>query len=142
VQRAAGCDSVVELLRHGGGPAGGLASAQWRSWLRRQSAQAAPHRPAALRLMNSGAYPAVSQPLIAETQSPRLLCQSLRHFVFLVPPSHKRDAGDREISFPSPVVWPAWPANDTGPGHHGDGLVNSHLADYELPPRWPAPTRL
>jgi len=53
VQRAAGCDSVVELLRQG--LQAGWPALNGRSWLRRQSAQAAPQA-AALPLMNSGAY--------------------------------------------------------------------------------------
>ncbi len=53
MQRAAGCDSVVELLRQG--LQAGWPALNGRSWLRRQSAQAAPQA-AALPLMNSGAY--------------------------------------------------------------------------------------
>jgi len=50
--------------------------------------------------------------------------------VFLVPPSHKRDAGDREISFRHPS-FACLACNDTGLVTNGDGLVNSHLADYD-----------
>jgi len=117
----------------------GLASVNGRKLAQRISP--GPHpRPQRVPLMNSGLSACFAAP-DSGRKAQDFFCQSLNGtFVFLVPPSHKRDAVDREISFRHRRL-PAWP-QCTGLSPTAMTASTASSADFGLPPRMTAPTPL